>query len=167
MPAILSAYTWLTGRTAPPPLWALGYHQCRWFHYTQDDVEQIAAQHRGREIPCDGLWLDIDYMDGYRVFTWDEQAFPDADGMLRRLGEQGFKVITIVDPGIKAERGYWVFDQARERLNPGGKIYVMVSSDSDLDLFGKLIDKAGFHAKLAHEYSILIESFIIYELAVS
>jgi release factor glutamine methyltransferase len=58
-----------------------------------------------------------------------------------------------------------LFDQARERLNPGGKIYVMVSSDSDLDLFGKLIDKAGFRAKLAHEYSIFIESFIIYELA--
>jgi release factor glutamine methyltransferase len=58
-----------------------------------------------------------------------------------------------------------LFDQARERLKPGGKLYVMVSSDSDLDLFGKLIDKAGFRARLAHEYSILIESFIIYELA--
>jgi release factor glutamine methyltransferase len=60
-----------------------------------------------------------------------------------------------------------LFDQARERLKPGGRLYVMVSSDSDLDLFGKLIDKAGFRAKLAHEYSILIESFIIYELAAS
>jgi release factor glutamine methyltransferase len=58
-----------------------------------------------------------------------------------------------------------LFDQARERLRPGGRLYVMVSSDSDLDLFGKLIDKAGFRAKLAHEYSIFIESFIIYELA--
>ena len=58
-----------------------------------------------------------------------------------------------------------LFDQARERLKPDRRIYVMVSSDSDLDLFGKLIDKAGFRAKLAHEYSILIESFIIYELA--
>jgi len=58
-----------------------------------------------------------------------------------------------------------LFDQARERLNPGGKLYVMVSSDSDLDLFGKLIDKAGFRASLAREYSIFIESFIIYELA--
>jgi methylase of polypeptide subunit release factors len=57
-----------------------------------------------------------------------------------------------------------LFDQARERLKPGGRLYVMVSSDSDLDLFGKLIDKAGFRAKLAHEYSIFIESFIIYEL---
>jgi release factor glutamine methyltransferase len=57
-----------------------------------------------------------------------------------------------------------LFDQARDRLKPGGKLYVMVSSDSDLDLFGKLIDKAGFRARLAHEYSIFIESFIIYEL---
>jgi methylase of polypeptide subunit release factors len=57
-----------------------------------------------------------------------------------------------------------LFEQARERLKPDGRVYVMVSSDSDLDLFGKMIDKAGFSAKLAREYSIFIESFIIYEL---
>ena len=71
MPAILTAYTWLTGRTAPPPLWSLGYHQCRWFDYTQDAVEGIAQRHRDNGIPCDALWLDIEYMDGYRVFTWN------------------------------------------------------------------------------------------------
>jgi len=60
-----------------------------------------------------------------------------------------------------------LFDQARERLKPDGRLYVMVSSDSDLDLFGKRIDEAGFRAKLAHEYSIFIESFIIYELTPS
>ncbi len=128
MPALLAAYTWLTGRMAPPPLWALGYHQCRWFRYTQDAVEQIAAQHRSRDIPCDALWLDIDYMDGYRVFTWDEQAFPDVAGMLGRLDERGFKVITIVDPGVKAEPGYRIFDQARERdvlcKTEGGGTYI-------------------------------------------
>jgi methylase of polypeptide subunit release factors len=60
-----------------------------------------------------------------------------------------------------------LFDQARERLKPGGRLYVMVSSDSDLDLFSKRIDEAGFKAKLAREYSIFIESFIIYELTVA
>jgi methylase of polypeptide subunit release factors len=60
-----------------------------------------------------------------------------------------------------------LFEQARERLKPGGRVYVMVSSDSDLDLFGRLIDKAGFRARLAHEYSIVIESLIIYELVAS
>ena len=58
-----------------------------------------------------------------------------------------------------------LFDQARERLKPGGKVYVMVSSDSDLDLFGARIEQAGFSARLAKEYSIYIESLILYELA--
>jgi alpha-glucosidase len=128
MPAILTAYTWLTGRTAPPPLWALGYHQCRWFDYTQDAVEALAQRHRDSEIPCDALWLDIEYMDGYRVFTWNEQSFPDAPGMLKRLRDKGFRVITIIDPGVKQDPGYWVYDQAVERdvlcRTEGGDIYI-------------------------------------------
>ena len=76
-------------------------------------MEQLAERHREDEIPCDALWLDIDYMDGYRVFTWNTDAFPDVAGMLARLTDMGFRVITIIDPGVKYEPGYWVFDQAR------------------------------------------------------
>ena len=128
MPDILAAYTWLTGRTAPPPLWSLGYHQCRWFRYTQDALEALARRHRELEVPCDAVWLDIDYMDGYRVFTWDTEAFPDVEGLLARLAEQGFRVITIVDPGVKAEPGYRIYDEgvARDVLcrTEGGDIYI-------------------------------------------
>ncbi len=59
-----------------------------------------------------------------------------------------------------------LFDQARERLKPGGRVYVMVSSDSNLDLLARLMDRAGFRAQIALERSIYIESFIIYELSV-
>ncbi len=128
MPEILQAYTWLTGRMQPPPLWSLGYHQCRWHNYTQANIEALAARHREKQIPCDALWLDIDYMDGYRVFTWNEEAYPDVAGMLNRLSEQGFRAITIVDPGVKYDPGYWVFDQALERdvlcKTEGGAIYL-------------------------------------------
>ena len=128
MREILAAYTWLTGRIDPPPLWSLGYHQCRWFHYTQEAIERIARRHRDHDIPCDALWLDIEYMDGYRVFTWDTEAFPDASGMLKVLSEQGFRVITIVDPGVKYEPGYWVFDQAMKLdllcRTEGGAVYI-------------------------------------------
>ena len=128
MPDILSAYTGLTGRVPPPPLWSLGYHQCRWFDYTQAAVETLASRHRELGIPCDALWLDIEYMDGYRVFTWDTAAFPDAPGLLAALAEQGFKVITIIDPGVKHDPGYWVFDQAVERdvlcRTEGGDVYI-------------------------------------------
>lgn len=128
MAEVLAGYTWLTGRTAAPPLWALAYHQCRWFRYTQDAVERLADRHREKEVPCDALWLDIDYMDGYRVFTWDTEAFPDVPGMLERLAGKGFRLITIIDPGVKYEPGYWVFDQAVERdvlcRTEGGDIYI-------------------------------------------
>ncbi len=90
MPAILERYTHLTGRAAPPPLWALGYHQCRWFAYTQDAVEEIGRRHRDAEIPCDALWLDIEYMDGYRVFTWDRDRFPDPAAHARAAAGEGF-----------------------------------------------------------------------------
>jgi alpha-glucosidase len=126
--AILEGYTWLTGRMAPPPVWALGYHQCRWHAYTQETLEALAAQHRARNIPCDALWLDIGYMNGYRVFTWNEQTFPDVPGMLSRLANQGYRAITIIDPGVKAEPGYAVYDQAVERdvlcKTEGGAIYL-------------------------------------------
>jgi alpha-glucosidase len=128
IPDVLRSYTWLTGRTAPPPLWSLAYHQCRWFRYTQDAIEALADRHRAEDIPCDALWLDIEYMDGYRVFTWDTDAFPDVAGMLERLADKGFRVVTIVDPGVKHEPGYWVFDQAVERdvlcRTEGGDVYL-------------------------------------------
>jgi alpha-glucosidase len=128
MPDILEAYTWLTGRIPLPPMWSLGYHQCRWFRYTQDQVEAIARRHRESEIPCDALWLDIDYMDGYRVFTWDTGAFPDVPGLISRLGAAGFRLVTIIDPGVKYEPGYRVFDSAVERdvicRTEGGDIYI-------------------------------------------
>jgi alpha-glucosidase len=128
MPDILSDYTWLTGRMALPPLWSLGYHQCRWFRYTEETVEELAEQHREHDIPCDALWLDIEHMDGYRVFTWNTDAFPDVAAMLERLADRGFRVITIVDPGVKYEPGYGVFDQAVARdvlcRTEAGEIYV-------------------------------------------
>ena len=128
MADVLEAYTWLTGRTAPPPLWALGYHQCRWFRYTQDAIEGLAARHRDERVPLDVLWLDIEYMDGYRVFTWDEERFPDPPGMLDRLAEHGVRLVTIIDPGVKHEPGYAVFDEALERdvlcRTEGGGIYL-------------------------------------------
>ncbi len=128
MADVLEAYTWLTGRAAPPPLWALGYHQSRWHDYTQDDVVALARRHREERVPCDAVWLDIEYMDGYRVFTWHPERFPDPQAMLAGLAADGVRVITIIDPGVKHEPGYWVFDQAVERdvlcRTEGGDVYV-------------------------------------------
>ena len=128
MREILAAYTTLTGRMPPPPLWALGHHQCRWFPYTQETLEGLGEAYRERVIPCDTLWLDIDYMDAYRVFTWDRTMFPEPQAMLARLRARGFRVITIIDPGVKDDPGYPVFDEALKQdllcRTPEGTVYV-------------------------------------------
>ncbi|HSC87568.1 MAG TPA: TIM-barrel domain-containing protein, partial [Polyangiaceae bacterium] len=128
MPAILDAYTTLTGRMAAPPMWSLGLHQCRFHDYKQDDILGIGQEYRERDIPCDVLWLDIDYMNGFRVFTWDTTKFGDVPGMVAQMREQQFRLICIVDPGVKFESGYPVFEEGYAKnffcKTDSGKPYV-------------------------------------------
>jgi alpha-glucosidase len=98
---ILGRYTELTGRMPLPPLWALGHQQSRYSYYPDTMVEQVAAAYRAHDLPLDVLYLDIHYMDGYRVFTWDRARFPDPAALMGRLVKQGVHVVTIVDPGVK------------------------------------------------------------------
>ncbi len=100
---VLRQYTSLTGRMPLPPRWALGYGQSRWSYFPEEQLREIAAQFRARRIPCDHLWLDIDYMDGCRVFTWSPTRYPAPKRLMTDLREQGFKVITIINPGVKAD----------------------------------------------------------------
>ena len=101
----------LIGPIPLPPLWALGYHQCRYSYYPEKRVREIADTFRAKKIPCDVIWFDIDYMDQYKVFTVDKKSFPDPKKLNTDLHTQGFKTIYMIDPGIKAEAGYDIYDQ--------------------------------------------------------
>ena len=105
MADIISSYTSLTGRMVMPPMWSLGYQQNRYTYYPDTEVIRIAQTLREKKIPCDGITLDIHYMDKYQLFTWDKTRFPDPLKMTNRLKELGFKTTVIVDPGIKIEPG--------------------------------------------------------------
>ncbi|AUB38219.1 malZ, alpha-glucosidase [Nostoc flagelliforme CCNUN1] len=113
---ILETYTQLTGRMPLPPKWALGYHQCRWSYESETVVRELAQEFRQRRIPCDVIHLDIDYMRGYRVFTWSPQRFSNPAKLISDLAQDGFKTVTIIDPGVKyePEGNYHVFDQGLE-----------------------------------------------------
>jgi alpha-glucosidase len=111
VPAVLAAYTRLTGRTPLPPEWSLGFQQSRWGYYPDSELYRITDGFRRRGIPCDVLYLDIDYMDGYRLFTWSRQRFPDPKRMLADLQRAGMKVTTIVDVGVKVDSAYDVYRQ--------------------------------------------------------
>ncbi|MBT2161685.1 glycoside hydrolase family 31 protein [Zobellia barbeyronii] len=114
MHKVVRAYTNLTGAPELPPLWALGYHQSKWSYFPESNVKEIAKKFRDLKIPCDALYLDIDYMDGFRCFTWDKKKFPEPKRMIDELYEDGFKTVVMIDPGIKVDKDYWIYQEAVE-----------------------------------------------------
>lgn len=111
---VVQRYHTLTGTHSLPPTWALGYHQCRWSYYPESKLKSLAHEFRSRKIPCDALYLDIDYMEGYRCFTWNRNYFPDPKKMIRDLAQDGFKTVVMIDPGIKVDENYWVFKEGKK-----------------------------------------------------
>lgn len=108
---VIKNYTYLTGRTPIPQLWTLGYQQCRWAYTPEERLLEVSKNFREKDIPCDALYLDIDYMDGYRVFTFDKNKFKDPNKTIGDLKENGFKLVTIIDPGVKKDKGYKIYDE--------------------------------------------------------
>jgi len=113
---VVSNYTDLTGRPQHlPPLWALGFHQCKWSYYPDTKVKEITKGFRDLKIPCDAIYLDIDYMDGFRCFTWSKEHFPNPKEFVKELSNDGFKTIVIIDPGIKIDNDYSVFKEGLDK----------------------------------------------------
>ena len=127
---VLEAYTALAGRTPLPPLWTLGYQQCRYSYFPEARVREVARLFREKRIPADVLYLDIDYLDGFRPFIVNREYFPHFEEMIADLHGQGFKFISIIDPHLKKQEGYFPYDQgvAGDHFikNPDGSLYVGV-----------------------------------------
>ncbi|KAL9250894.1 Alpha-glucosidase 2-like protein [Drosera capensis] len=112
---VLVSLSHAVGTVFMPPKWSLGYHQCRWSYASDKRVIEVARTFREKGIPCDVIWMDIDYMDGFRCFTFDKERFPDPKSLVKDLHLSGFKAIWMLDPGIKREEGYFVYDSGSER----------------------------------------------------
>ncbi|MBK8253773.1 MAG: DUF5110 domain-containing protein [Polyangiaceae bacterium] len=153
---VVKRYTGLTGRIPMPPSWSLGFHQSRWGYSPDTKVLQIAAELRSRNIPADGLWLDIQHMDGFRSFTWDPLTFPDPSALTSSLAAQGFHTVAIVDPGIKVDpnwdvyttgvaEGYFLKDESGEpyvgEVWPGPSVFPDFSNPAVRDYWGELLPR--------------------------
>jgi alpha-glucosidase len=125
---ILTDYTALTGRMPLPPLFAMGYQQCRYSYYPEARVREVADEFRKRHIPADVLYLDIDYQEKYRPFTIDRERFPHFEGMVADLHKQGFKLVLITDLHIADFPGYKPYDEGIAHdyfvKNPDGSVFV-------------------------------------------
>lgn len=109
---VLLRYTALTGRQPLAPLWALGAQQSRWGYENENDVRQIIEAYKQHNLPLDVISTDIDYQDGFKVWTWDKSRYPDPKKLCADAALEGVKIVPIVDPGVKLEAGYSVYEEA-------------------------------------------------------
>jgi len=125
---VIEDFTALVGRAPLPPLFALGYQQCRYSYYPESEVREIASQFRKRKIPADVMYLDIDYQQDNRPFSIDRKRFPTFEQMIQDLKAQGFNVIAITDLHIGKYPGYKPYEEGLKGdyfvKNPDGSVYV-------------------------------------------
>ncbi len=112
---LMNIYGELTGYTQLPATFAIAYHQCRWNYVTDEDVKDVDRKFDKFNIPYDVIWLDIEYTDGKKYFTWDDHNFPDPIGMEKQLDETERKLVVIIDPHIKNQGGYPVVDELKSK----------------------------------------------------
>ena len=108
---IVKQFRKLIGRSYIAPKWAFGYGQSRWGYKDAKDVRQVAVEYRKRNIPLDSIYMDIDYMERYKDFTIDEEAFPEFEAFCAEMKEQGIHLVPIIDAGVKIEEGYDVYEE--------------------------------------------------------
>lgn len=124
---IVKDYTELTGRTPMPPLWSLGFQQSRWGYDSPEQILNIAKTFREKKLPADVMVCDINYMDHYKIFTWSDK-FPNVKGFVDQMKQIDFDLVTIIDPGIKIEKGYKSYDEGVKNnyfaKYPTGDLYI-------------------------------------------
>lgn len=128
---VLKGLAELTGTIKLPARWTLGYHQCRFSYDSEKRVMEIADTFREKKIPCDVIWMDIDYMQGYRVFTFDSIRFPNPKALNDNLHKKGFKAVYMIDPGVKVDKDYSVYQS-------GSKSDVWVMKNNGEEYHGKV-----------------------------
>ncbi|CAH8537254.1 unnamed protein product [Schistosoma bovis] len=109
----MRSYASVVGTTKLPPLFAIGYHQCRWNYNDEADLLSVDKHFDEYEMPVDVLWLDIEHTDGKRYFTWDRTKFPNPKEMVDKLNVKGRKLVTVVDPHIKRDSNWPLFSNSQ------------------------------------------------------
>ncbi|MBB5346149.1 glycoside hydrolase family 31 protein [Tunturibacter empetritectus] len=126
----VEGYAWLTGFTPLPPEWSLGFQQSRYSYMTEARAREVADRMRADRIPCDALYLDIDFQDRNAPFTVNQQAFPKFPQFIQELKEKHFNLVLITDLHIadRANQGYAPYDSGAADdhfvKNPDGSVFV-------------------------------------------
>ncbi len=112
---IVKSFRELIGKSFVPPMWAFGYGQSRWGYKTADDIREVAKRYKELGIPLDMIYMDIDYMQDFKVFTINPERFPDFPDFVKEMKAEGIHLVPNVDPGVKIEGGYDIYEEGKEK----------------------------------------------------
>ena len=110
---IVREFREIIGQSYIPPFWAFGYQQCRWSYHNAEAVENVIKNYDRANIPLDCVYLDIDYMERYKDFTINKEAFPNFEDFVADKKARNIHLIPIIDAGVKKEDGYDVYEEGR------------------------------------------------------
>lgn len=112
---ITNKFLQLIGKSYVPPKWAFGFQQCRWSYKDAKEVEAVAENFIKHDIPCDSIYLDIDYMEDFKDFTISKERFPNLKSFAEKMKNKGFRLIPIIDAGVKIEKGYDIYEEGIDK----------------------------------------------------
>ncbi len=108
---VVKQFRQLIGRSYIAPKWAFGYQQSRWGYENEKDIREVVSGYQENGIPLEAVYLDIDYMEGYKDFTVDKEKFPKFSEFVEELKEQQIHLVPIIDAGVKVEEGYSIYEE--------------------------------------------------------
>ncbi len=111
---IVKQFRKLIGRSYIPPKFAFGFAQSRWGYKTKEDYREVAREYRKHHIPIDMIYMDIDYMEDFKDFTFNKQNFSDFDEFVKEMKQYDYRLIPIIDAGVKIEKGYAIYEEGVE-----------------------------------------------------
>ncbi len=119
-------YTMLSGLPPLPPTWSLGFHQSRYSYMGTDEVKSVYDNFVRNKLPISAIHLDIDYMNGYRIFSFNPDTFNGIKELAGELLENGVRLVTIIDPAVKFDHEYEMYREGVENKyfvnSPDGNI---------------------------------------------
>jgi len=113
--SIVRNFISLIGASYVPPKWAFGYQQSRWGYADAVEADALAERFLYYDIPCDAIYMDIDYMEDFKDFTVDSRRFPNFPDFVKSIREKGFRLVPIIDAGVKIEKGYDIYEEGIEK----------------------------------------------------
>ena len=127
---VLKQNAQLAGTQQLPPVYSIGYHQCRWNYWSQDEVNEVDVRADEHDIPMDAIWLDVEYTEGRskKYFTWDPVTFSNPKSLVSNLTSKGRRLITIIDPHLKKDSNYHVYNEAA-----GNNFFIKDKNDNDYE----------------------------------